>query len=409
MKDKIYIGKHSTVTGTVRALPSSKSLSNRALLINALMNEKASLENLSAARDTQLMQKLLHTTEEVINVKDAGTAMRFLTAYFAATGQSKVITGTERMQERPIGHLVDALQTIGARISYTGKQGFPPLRIQGFDRQLADRVSIKGDISSQFISALMMVAPSLQDGLTISLLGKVSSRPYLVMTAELMTLFGIPTLVGSDSIKISAGSYSPVRYRVEEDWSAASYWFAFAALVPGSDILLPNVRTQSLQGDRVIVELMEKLGVSSHFSQAGLRVKGSGTSNKFLTADFSDCPDLAQTVLPVCAGLGVEGKFKGMESLRIKETDRIAALKSELAKIGASLSEENGTWHLLPGRPTDISEELAINTYHDHRMAMGFAPLAVLTNVTIENPSVVEKSYPAFWEDMKSLGFKIGD
>jgi 3-phosphoshikimate 1-carboxyvinyltransferase len=371
------------------------------------MGGQASLENLSTARDTQLMQELLRTTNKVINVKDAGTAMRFLTAYFAVSGQSREITGTERMQERPIGHLVEALQTIGAKISYTGMQGFPPLAIHGFDRQETDKVSIKGDISSQFISALMMIAPALPNGLTISLVGKVSSRPYLVMTAELMTLFGVPALVGNESIRISSGSYQPVSYRVEEDWSAASYWFAFAALGRGSDILLPKVKSQSLQGDRVIVEMMEKLGVSSSFSQEGLRVKVAGTPVKVLTADFSDCPDLAQTVLPVCAGLGIEGSFTGMESLRIKETDRIVALRTELAKIGTKLSEENGTWHLLPGNPSDIPKELTINTYHDHRMAMGFAPLSMMTNLTIENPAVVEKSYPSFWEDMKGLGFQI--
>ena len=404
MNDRIHLSMNSTVSGTVRHLPSSKSLSNRALLINALMGGKGNLENLSEARDTQLMNALLHTPGEVIDVKDAGTVMRFLTAYFAMTGQKKVITGTQRMQERPIANLVDALRTIGAQVSYLGKAGFPPLALEGFAGQEADRISIRGDISSQFISALMMVAPTLPNGLTIQLEGVVASRPYLTMTAELMGVFGVHAEVGEALIKVPSGNYQPTTYRVEPDWSAASYWFAFAALAEKADLLLPGVDSSSLQGDRVIVDIMKKLGVSSTFTAEGLRLTGPGQRESHLDVNFSDCPDLAQTVLPVCAALGVTGEFTGMESLRIKETDRIAALETELAKIGASLEENQGTWRLRPGKPADVPAKLLINTYHDHRMAMGFAPWATIADIEIENPEIVQKSYPGFWEDMKALG-----
>ncbi len=407
MNDRIHLHMNSTVSGTVRHLPSSKSLSNRGLIINALIGGKGNLENLSEARDTRLMEELLHTPGEVIDVKDAGTVMRFLTAYFAMTGQKKVITGTQRMQERPIANLVDALRTIGAQVGYLGKEGFPPLSLQGFAGQQANRVSIRGDISSQFISALMMLAPKLPNGLTIQLEGKVASRPYLTMTAELMRVFGVHAEVGKALIKVPAGNYKPTSYRVEADWSAASYWFAFAALAEKTDLLLPEVGSGSLQGDRVIVDIMKKLGVSSVFTPEGLKLTGRGQCVSHLEVNFSDCPDLAQTVLPVCAALGVTGEFKGMESLRIKETDRIAALRTELAKIGASLKEDSGIWKLAPGKPGDIPANLSINTYHDHRMAMGFASWTIQTDVEIENPDVVQKSYPGFWEDMKGLGFSI--
>lgn len=407
MTNRIDILKNSSLQGNVRSLPSSKSLSNRALIINALMKNPGKLENISIARDTQLMQSLLTTPNHVIDVMDAGTTMRFLTAYFAVTGQSKVLTGTDRMKERPIHLLVDALRMLGVTITYVGKEGFPPIEIKGFSQQLINRISIRGDVSSQFISALMMVAPVLPKGLTIQLEGKVGSLPYLRMTAELMGLFGMRPEIKDQQIVVTSGPYRPAAYRIEPDWSAASYWFAFTALAESADILLPDVDSYALQGDQVIVEIMNQLGVKAAFQKEGLRLTKTNLNTGTLVWDFSNCPDLAQTVLPVCAAKKIAGEFTGLESLRIKETDRITALQNELAKIGARLEETGkGTWNLVPGKTPASFKKISINTYHDHRMAMGFAPWATLTDVEIESPDVVQKSYPGFWEDMKVLGFR---
>ena len=407
MTNRIDILKNSSLQGNVRSLPSSKSLSNRALIINALMKNPGKLENISIARDTQLMQSLLTTPNHVIDVMDAGTTMRFLTAYFAVTGQSKVLTGTDRMKERPIHLLVDALRMLGVTITYVGKEGFPPIEIKGFSQQLINRISIRGDVSSQFISALMMVAPVLPKGLTIQLEGKVGSLPYLRMTAELMGLFGMRPEIKDQQIVVTSGPYRPAAYRIEPDWSAASYWFAFTALAESADILLPDVDSYALQGDQVIVEIMNQLGVKAAFQKEGLRLTKTNLNTGTLVWDFSNCPDLAQTVLPVCAAKKIAGEFKGLESLRIKETDRITALLNELAKIGARLEETGkGTWNLVPGKTPASFKKISINTYHDHRMAMGFAPWATLTDVEIESPDVVQKSYPGFWEDMKVVGFR---
>ncbi len=408
MENWITVLKRTHINGIVHYLPSSKSLSNRALIINALSQNRGQLENLSEARDTRLMLELLNTPDGVIHVQDAGTVMRFLTAYYAVSGKSKVITGTDRMKERPIGELVQALRKLGAHIEYSGRDGFPPLLIKGFNGPMIESLSIRGDISSQFISALMMIAPTLPKGLTIQLEGQVGSRPYLQMTAGLMSLFGINVSIEGSTVKVPAGAYNPAPYRVEYDWSAASYWFAFVALAEKADILLPGIKSQSMQGDRVIAEIMEKLGVSSSFGSDGLRLKGSSKRASDLRYDFSDCPDLAQTILPVCAALQISGEFEGLESLKIKETDRIAALRKELVKIGCLLEEKGkGVWKLTPGDKPSAEEKLRINTYRDHRMAMGFAPWAMLADIEIENPDVVQKSYPRFWEDVKGLGIVV--
>ncbi len=351
------------------------------------------------------MQSLLTTPDHVINAMDAGTTMRFLTAYFAVKGQPKLLTGTDRMKERPIHLLVNALRSIGVTIDYTNKEGFPPLEIRAFPRQLRNEITIPGDVSSQFISALMMIAPTLPSGLVISLEGKVGSWPYLTMTAELMGLFGIKPEMDKSRIRIQPGRYRPTHYRVEPDWSAASYWFAFVSLAESASVLLPNVDSMALQGDRVIVEIMAQLGVKSEFQKTGLRLSKNDKVDSTFSWDFTNCPDLAQTVLPVCAARNIRGEFTGLESLRIKETDRIAALQTELAKIGTSFTETPGRWQLEPGKlPKDKPH---IHTYHDHRMAMGFAPLATRMDISIEGPEVVNKSYPSFWKDMQVMGFSI--
>ncbi|MBS1489298.1 MAG: 3-phosphoshikimate 1-carboxyvinyltransferase [Bacteroidetes bacterium] len=396
-----------TVFGIPRQLPSSKSISNRALIINALCGNQATVRNLSAARDTKLMQTLIGSPDPIINVLDAGTTMRFLTAYFAITNRHKIVTGTDRMKQRPISLLVDALRKMGASIKYLEATGYPPIEITGFTNRDVAELEIPGNVSSQYISALMMVAPILPKGLTIRLLGPTGSIPYIEMTASLMRDFGAVINVDLPNrvIQVQAGNYSAAHVTVETDWSAASYWFAFAALAREADITLHAISQKSLQGDRVIVELMEKIGVKGKFENDSLKLEKTQASD-YLEWDFTHCPDLAQTVLPVCAAKGISGDFTGMESLRIKETDRLAALQNELRKIGAELTEpQPGKWKLTPGEISKLHS--SIETYHDHRMAMGFAPWATLTDVTILSPEVVNKSYPGFWEDVKSAGIGV--
>jgi 3-phosphoshikimate 1-carboxyvinyltransferase len=407
-----YISIHANpvIKGTIGQLSSSKSISNRALLLQALSNNQSVVSNLSSARDTELMKRLISSPEKIIDVLDAGTTMRFLTAYFALTGKNKVLTGTARMKERPIGLLVDALRKLGVAISYLDKEGFPPLETKGFEKQLTNQLEIPGNVSSQYISALMMVSTTLPNGLTINLKGEVASKPYIQMTAALMREFGAEPKIDFDKGVVEVPPFAigkkfkTANILVEADWSSASYWFGFTALAKEADLILPNVSEKSLQGDRVIVEMMDQLGVRSVFENGNIYLTKKEHGTRF-SWDFTDCPDLAQTVLPVCAAKGITGEFTGLESLRIKETDRIAALQNELKKIGAELTEPTtGNWQLvtrnLPLHP------ITIHTYHDHRMAMGLAPLATIMNLKIESPEVVNKSYPGFWDDMKSVGFE---
>jgi 3-phosphoshikimate 1-carboxyvinyltransferase len=350
------------------------------------------------------MLALIGSPDKIIDVMDAGTTMRFLTAYFSLTGMNKILTGTDRMKQRPIGLLVDALRKLGANIDYLEKEGFPPISTRGFQGQGSSLVTIPGNISSQYISALMMTAPLLPGGLTIRLEGKIGSWPYIEMTAALMKEFGHPPEFSDQIIRIPPGSYKPTTYTIEADWSAASYWFAFTALAQKAEIILPNISHQSIQGDRIIIGIMKKLGVKAEF-KSGKAFLTKQPAEESIEVDFTDCPDLAQTVFPVCAAKGIVGSFTGLESLRIKETDRIAALQTELGKIDASLIEEKpGHWKLTPGK---VKQPITIQTYHDHRMAMGLAPLATLTEITVEQPDVVNKSYPGFWGDMKGVGFAI--
>ena len=391
--------------GEASLLPASKSISNRALIINALAGGRAELHNLSDANDTQLMLRLVRSDDQTIDVEDAGTTMRFLTAYFCITNQHKILTGTQRMKERPIGILVDALRSLGGKIEYLEKDGYPPHRITGFEGQKTDRLSIRGDISSQYISALMMVAPVLPNGLVLTLEGKVGSRPYIDMTASLLKHFGVTTNVRANEISIQHQDFTPASFTVESDWSAASYWFAFVALADDAEIVLPRLLNQSFQGDSAILNLMVELGVESRFEKGLLRLTKKKCAQE-LRWDFTDCPDLAQTVAVVCAAKNVTGFFTGLESLRIKETDRIAALQNELRKIGADLIEDDPEhWRLIPS--TSLPESATFLTYKDHRMAMAFAPLATQMDVEIQDRAVVRKSYPNFWNDMRGVGFEF--
>jgi 3-phosphoshikimate 1-carboxyvinyltransferase len=380
-------------------------MANRALIINALAGGTSELRNLSDAHVTQLMLRLVNAKDRVIDVEDAGTTMRFLTAYFSITNQQKILTGTARMKERPIALLVDALRKLGSEIEYLENEGFPPVELKKFSGQKIDTIRIRGDVSSQYISALMMIAPVLPKGLTLELEGKVGSRPYIEMTASLMEHFGVNTRLLADKIIIAPQQYKPEPFTVESDWSATSYWLAFAALADQAELALPRLLENSLQGDSAIVKIMDDLGVKGRFEN-GLLKLSKKESKKEIQYDFTHCPDLAQTVAVVCAAKNITGHFTGLESLRIKETDRIKALQNELEKIGAVLREDDSEhWTLMPSK--SLPPFASFNTYKDHRMAMAFAPLATLMDVEIERPDVVRKSYPNFWNDMKAVGFSI--
>lgn len=404
MNTRLHIKRTTVLKGTTTSLPASKSISNRALIINALSGNSSVLNNLSDANDTQLMLRLVNSSDQTIDVEDAGTTMRFLTAFFTITGKDKIITGTHRMKERPIGLLVDALRALGGDVNYLENEGFPPIRTAGFKGQKKHELEIRGDVSSQYISALMMIAPVLPEGLHIRLTGKIGSRPYIEMTESLMRQFGASVDFKGDTIRVEPGAYRVSAWTVESDWSAVSYWFAFAALAEQAEIFLPRLQPNSLQGDSVIVSIMENLGVKA-VSEKGLLKLTKTQVKKEVHQDFTHCPDLAQTVAVVCAAKGIRGVFTGLESLRIKETDRIAALQVELAKIGASLEEKSSQWTVIPS--TLLPASASFETYKDHRMAMAFAPLATLMDVEIANPDVVRKSYPRFWSDMQSFGFEI--
>ncbi len=390
-------------------LPASKSESNRALILNALAGGTAALTNLSEARDTQTMQRLLASPDPVADVLDAGTTMRFLTAYFAVTGQQKLLTGTPRMQERPIGILVEALRALGADVVCEKAEGYPPLRLRGFRYSGQNYLRMRGDVSSQFISAILMIAPLLPEGLTLELTGELGSIPYIEMTLAQMRHFGAEVQAdwSGKTLQVTPKPYVPRPFAVESDWSGASYWYALVALAPeGSAVELLGLKENSLQGDSVVAELMRPLGVRSDFTGRGYRLTKQPTEARF-SWDFTQCPDLAQTVAVLCAAKRIPATFTGLESLKVKETDRVYALQTELRKFGADLAEvePNATYEVRSRRSENAdfvlpTSSLQIDTYDDHRMAMAFAPLALVQDVVIENPDVVVKSYPRFWDDL---------
>jgi len=385
-------------------LAASKSISNRVLIIDALCSGQSDLQNLAEARDTRLMINLLREESSVIDVKDAGTTMRFLTGYFSLTNQHKLLKGTPRMHQRPIGILVDALREIGAEIEYRAREGYPPLETRGFNRQKSRFIKIQGDISSQYISSVLMMAPILPQGLAIELTGRVMSKPYIEMTLALMKRFAVDHIWHENVITIPHQRYQATSFRVEADWSAASYWYSLVALSKNAEITLPGLDDQSLQGDRQIADIMKPLGVTSKFHHQGLTLYKSELETDTLIWDFSSCPDLGPAVMATCAALGVHCQATGLESLRIKETDRIAALQNELGKLGASIDEQPGRWILKPAKTLDTATPVIFKTYDDHRMAMSLAPLALKLPVTIEDPEVVKKSYPGFWTDLSRAG-----
>ncbi|NNE28220.1 MAG: 3-phosphoshikimate 1-carboxyvinyltransferase [Saprospiraceae bacterium] len=395
-------------------LPGSKSIANRALILNALSKDSQPFSNLSDSKDTQTLEQLLDQSGSNYDAGPAGTTFRFLTAYLALQPGTQTLTGSARMLERPIGPLVEALNSLGADISYSGKPGFPPLEIGPWQGNGTDSISIPANISSQFISALLMVGPRLPQGLKLQLQGKVVSKPYLEMTLALMKTFGADSVWEKDTIKIPVGEYvTPSGFNVESDWSAASYYYSMAAVAPVAEIELLGLSLQSVQGDSILPKLMKKFGVETYPTKGGVKIVKESPPKSFFEQDFLTCPDLAQT-LAVCCGLcGVHGLFTGLETLKIKETDRIEALKNELKKISVKFipiprkfsRDTSKEWFLLEDKAELDSP--TFETYHDHRMAMSFAPCAIVGPIFIKDPSVIEKSYPGFWKDLGSLGFSV--
>lgn len=393
---------------TTIQLPSSKSISNRALIINALGNGTHHPENLSDCDDTRVMIRALNDDKETIDIMAAGTAMRFLTAYLSVTPGTRIITGTERMQQRPIQVLVNALRELGADIEYVANDGFPPLRITG--RELRkDTISLPGNVSSQYISALLMIAPVLTNGLTIRLTGDIISRPYINLTLQLMNDFGVRAEWTDDHrLKVEPQAYHSIPFYVESDWSAASYWYQIVALSKEAEVTLPGLFKDSYQGDSQVAGIFRSLGVETIYKDKAVILKKNGKSVERLDYDFINQPDLAQTFVVTCALLNIPFRFSGLQSLKIKETDRMAALITEMRKLGYILHETDGSVLSWKGERCTTEEHPAIDTYEDHRMAMAFAPTCLaLPEILINNPQVVSKSYPRYWEDLRQAGFII--
>lgn len=410
-----YIIKAPKLIESTINLPASKSISNRALVIHAMAKGKILPSNLSDCDDTQVIIAALKNMPDVIDIKAAGTAMRFMTAYLASTPGEHTITGTERMKNRPISILVDALRYIGANIEYVGKEGYPPLHIKGTTLE-GGHLEVVGSISSQFISALLMIGPTLKKGLELKLTGEIASRPYIDLTLWTMREFGADAEWSDiDTILVKAQPYKDRPYLIENDWSAASYWYEMMALNAQEDsiVKLEGLMDGSKQGDSVVKYIFSLLGVKTEFeSTTGgkpttVTLKAHRCLLPRLDYDFTGSPDLAQTFVVCCCAMGVNFKFTGLASLKIKETDRIEALKKELSKVGFVIKDKDGDTLIWDGETCTPSME-PIDTYEDHRMAMAFAPLAFrFPQIEINNPEVVSKSYPHFWEDLKSAGFTI--
>lgn len=392
-------------------LPASKSISNRALTINMLAGNAKTPVNLSDCDDTSVMLQWLNNRPSTIDIGAAGTAMRFSTALLAVTEGSHIITGSERMKNRPIGILVDALRQLGAQIEYVENDGFPPLHIFGNPSLEGGMISLPGNVSSQYISAMLMIGPTLKNGLTLQLTGNIISRPYINMTIAIMQAFGADVQFATDNtIVVKPGKYNQNDYTVENDWSAASYWYEIVALAnnPDATIFLPNLYKDSLQGDCKGAELFRKLGVDTQYASTGITLRKTLISDERLDYDFVEMPDLAQTFVVTCCMLGVPFHFTGLQSLKIKETDRINALKVEMKKLGYVLEDRHDSELLWQGERCKPADNCAINTYEDHRMAMAFAPASMKMGcIDIKDPHVVSKSYPRYWEDLKKVGFEL--
>jgi 3-phosphoshikimate 1-carboxyvinyltransferase len=396
------------------AVTGSKSESNRLLLLKALFSN-ITIDNLSKSDDTVVLKQALETSSHTVDIHHAGTAMRFLTAYFASTeGVDLILSGSQRMHERPIKILVDALKDLGANIEYIDVDGYPPLRICGAKLK-GDYVKMKANVSSQFISALLLIAPSLPKGLTLELEGAITSRPYINMTLALLNQIDVTTLFEQNTIHISPKEVvKNTSFVVESDWSSASYFYSLIALSNDSKVTLTSYSGESLQGDAALCNIYKELGVDTVFNASERAItlsKRGGKISSFLSLNLSNTPDIAQTIAVTCFGLGIGCKLTGLHTLKIKETDRLSALKTELEKLGATISITNDSLELEINSNAAFSEANSsvceIDTYQDHRMAMAFAPLALKFPLIINDPMVVTKSFPSFWEDAETMGIAV--
>lgn len=397
------------IAGTY-GLPASKSISNRLLLMRALERNKVLFDDLSEAEDTYMMRVYLSFINTCagsaiplsLDTHNAGTVFRFLTAYLSRQEGRWLLTGGERMRQRPIGALVDALRSLGADIKYSEKEGFPPLVINGKNLN-GGEVELNASSSSQYVSALMLIAPYLPGGLAIRLKKETVSSAYIEMTATLMRNFGATVSVAEKEIKVDEGSYRIEKIRVEPDWSSAAFWYEMVAFNPGAEVLLPQLSENSVQGDRFLTTVFAELGVQSDFTDDGLVLSHTGKVAKSIDFDFTGAPDIVPSVMVACAGLGVESRFRGIEHLRIKESDRILSMQQELGKTGTEIVQEGETYLLYPGKK--VTGKLVFSSHSDHRMAMSLAPLAMkFGTVAIKNPDVVKKSYPGFWDALRKIG-----
>lgn len=413
--EPVILKNQSNKLHGVFKLTGSKSISNRLLIMKALAYSDVQFENLSESEDTKLLKYYLGFLDTcansriamIMDAKNAGTVMRFFTAFAAIQKGKWLLTGHERMKNRPIAPLIKALRQLGANIEYTENEGFPPIKLLGKELQSKD-LSIDARQSSQFVSALMMIAPHLSYGLTINFEGKPVSVSYIQMTAQLMQQANIDVELDSRSIKIEPGEYHLKPTYIEPDWSSASYWYEIVALSDNSEVFLEGLKKESIQGDQALVDIYKSFGVNTKFEKNGVRITKKGEPVKTFKYEFSNNPDIAPTVMVTCAALGIKATFAGINHLRLKESDRIEGLKKELAKIGATLEKSGNKFILSPGEPLENIKEAEFDTYNDHRMAMSFAPLVLkIDTVKINNPGVVRKSYPGFWKDINTFGISV--
>ena len=406
MNLKLSTNSQFTIDNSQLNITGSKSETNRLLLLKALF-PNVTLANTSNSDDSEVMQVALNGNDEIIDIHHAGTAMRFLTAYFATQeGREVVLTGSQRMTERPIKVLVEALEQLGAKITYEKEVGYPPIRIIG-KKITASKVSIPANVSSQYISALILIAPKLENGLELTLVGDITSVPYIKMTLALLNDLDIKTSFEGNVITVYPKKEVESKVMtVESDWSSASYFYSLAALSENAKISLTSYKKTSLQGDSALAEIYKQMGVETYFEGNKMTlVKQSDFKPKTLNLELNNTPDIAQTIVVTCLGLGIACHLTGLHTLKIKETDRLEALRIELTKLGANISVTNDSLTLIASHT--INQNIKIATYNDHRMAMAFAPLAIKVPIIIENAQVVSKSYPDFWKDLKSLGFEI--
>lgn len=406
MKDLTLRHQSGNLHGRIQ-ITGSKSESNRMLLLQALYPQ-ITLDNLSNSDDTVAMKSGLESDKNMVDIGHAGTSMRFLSAYYSTLeNQEKILTGSSRMQERPIGVLVDALRQLGADISYLKNEGYPPLLIKG-KRLTASEVLLSANISSQYITALMLIAPSLPDGLRLYLEGKITSIPYIEMTLSLLHKIGVDAIFSGQHIQVfPKKDITQITHTVESDWSSASYYFSMVALAKEADVSLSTYKKDSLQGDRVLMDVYQQFGVKSSIENNTLALKKQTMGSTHVQLDLSDAPDIAQTIAVTCYGLGLSCSLTGLHTLKIKETDRLVAMQNELSKLGATIEITDKSLHLHK-RTNPIRPNVLIETYHDHRMAMAFAPLGLLVPIRIQDADVVTKSYPGFWKDLEQNGFLSG-